>query len=123
VGWNAEAARTGASTKDLMVRMIRMGDDSPSAALTCQHATNRADRAIADALSDAVAALRGEGKAPSAPGAAEGRAEGRATTARPGCWPGWANGTLMARRPGERAYGKGRSGERFPIGALPAFLP
>lgn len=72
---NTEAARTGASTKDLMVRM---GHDSPSAALKYQHATNQADRAIADALSVAVAALKGQknkesASATDAPGAGEGR--------------------------------------------------
>jgi integrase len=51
---NTESARTGASTRDLMVRM---GHDSPRAALKYQHATAQADRAIADALSDAVRAL------------------------------------------------------------------
>jgi hypothetical protein len=53
---NTESARTGASTKDLMVRM---GHDSPRAALKYQHATAQADKAIADALSAAVRALGG----------------------------------------------------------------
>jgi integrase len=54
---NTESARTGASTKDLMVRM---GHDSPRAALKYQHATAQADKAIADALSAAVEAVQGE---------------------------------------------------------------
>ena len=75
---NTEAARTGASTKDLMVRM---GHDSPSAALKYQHATNQADRAIADALSDAVAALQERRKkhataATGEPGERQGRDDG-----------------------------------------------
>lgn len=60
---NTESARAGVSTKDLMVRM---GHDSPRAALKYQHATAQADRAIADALSAAVRALekRSEGTVP-----------------------------------------------------------
>ncbi len=44
---NTLAARTGASLRDLM---SRMGHDSPRAALIYQHASEDADRAIADAL-------------------------------------------------------------------------
>ncbi|MEU3114446.1 tyrosine-type recombinase/integrase [Micromonospora chalcea] len=50
---NTLAARTGASTRDLMARM---GHDSPQAALIYQHATAEADRAIAQALHDAMRA-------------------------------------------------------------------
>jgi integrase len=63
---NTLAARTGASTRDLMARM---GHDSSQAALIYQHATAEADRAIADALHEAVQAHRkttmkaGEGSA------------------------------------------------------------
>jgi integrase len=46
------AAATGASTKELMVRM---GHASPRAALIYQHATQERDRVIADALSDLIA--------------------------------------------------------------------
>ncbi|WFE95628.1 site-specific integrase [Micromonospora sp. WMMD987] len=48
---NTLAAQTGASTRDLMARM---GHDSPQAALIYQHATAEADRAIAQALHEAV---------------------------------------------------------------------
>jgi integrase len=51
---NHLAARTGASTRDLMARM---GHTSPRAALIYQHATRVADRDIADALDAAAAAL------------------------------------------------------------------
>jgi integrase len=52
---NTLAARTGASTRDLMARM---GHDSPQAAMIYQHATAEADQAIADALHEAVEAER-----------------------------------------------------------------
>lgn len=52
---NTLAAQTGASTRDLMARM---GHDSPQAALIYQHATAEADRAIAQALHEAVRADR-----------------------------------------------------------------
>jgi integrase len=52
---NTFAARTGASTRELMARM---GHDSSQAALIYQHATSEADRAIAQAVSDAVKAER-----------------------------------------------------------------
>jgi integrase len=48
---NHLAARTGATTKDLMARM---GHDDMRAALIYQHATAEADREIADRLSDLV---------------------------------------------------------------------
>ena len=48
---NHLAARTGATTKDLMTRM---GHDDMRAALIYQHATGEADRQIADRLSDLV---------------------------------------------------------------------
>ena len=51
---NTLAAATGTSTRDLMTRM---GHDSARAALMYQHATARADRAIADALDAEVQAL------------------------------------------------------------------
>jgi integrase len=52
---NTLAARTGASTRELMARM---GHDSPQAALIYQHATAEADRAIAQAVDNAVRAER-----------------------------------------------------------------
>jgi integrase len=52
---NTLAARTGASTRDLMARM---GHDSPQAAMIYQHATAEADQTIADALHEAVEAER-----------------------------------------------------------------
>jgi hypothetical protein len=52
---NTLAARTGASTRDLMARM---GHDSAQAAMIYQHATSEADRAIAAALDAAVKADR-----------------------------------------------------------------
>jgi integrase len=48
---NTLAAATGASTKELMVRM---GHASPRAALIYQHATEERDQAIAQALSDQI---------------------------------------------------------------------
>ncbi|MCG5450764.1 tyrosine-type recombinase/integrase [Micromonospora hortensis] len=56
---NTLAAQTGASTRDLMARM---GHDSPQAALIYQHATAEADRAIAQALHEAVRADRKKAK-------------------------------------------------------------
>ncbi|MGW0434669.1 tyrosine-type recombinase/integrase [Micromonospora sp. NPDC003197] len=56
---NTLAARTGASTRDLMARM---GHDSPQAALIYQHATSEADRAIAAALHDAMRSERKKAK-------------------------------------------------------------
>ncbi|MFI6227175.1 tyrosine-type recombinase/integrase [Micromonospora echinospora] len=64
---NTFAARTGASTRELMARM---GHDSSEAALIYQHATAEADRAIAQAVSDAVKAERKKAKK-----AASGKAE------------------------------------------------
>ena len=56
---NTLAAQTGASTRDLMARM---GHDSMNAAIIYQHATRRADRAIANALDDQLqAGSRDEG--------------------------------------------------------------
>lgn len=52
---NTFAARTGASLRDLMVRM---GHDSPRAALIYQHASAAADQAIAAAVDEAVARER-----------------------------------------------------------------
>ena len=48
---NHLAARTGATTKDLMARM---GHDDMRAALIYQHATGEADRQIAEGLSSLV---------------------------------------------------------------------
>ena len=50
---NTLAAQSGASTRDLMARM---GHDSMNAAIIYQHATRRADRAIANALDDQLRA-------------------------------------------------------------------
>lgn len=60
---NTLAARTGASTRDLMARM---GHDSSQAALIYQHVTTEADRAIAKALDEAVRA--GQRRATRKPG-------------------------------------------------------
>lgn len=60
---NTIAARTGASTRDLMARM---GHDSAQAAMIYQHATSEADRAIAQAVSVAVKAERKKAKKPAA---------------------------------------------------------
>nr|WP_307831292.1 tyrosine-type recombinase/integrase [Nucisporomicrobium flavum] len=62
---NTVAARTGASTRELMARM---GHDSSQAALIYQHATAEADRAIAAAVDEVMTAERkkdkkGSGKA------------------------------------------------------------
>jgi integrase len=48
---NMFAAETGATLRDLMARM---GHDSSDAAMVYQHATAKADRAIADAVDKAV---------------------------------------------------------------------
>jgi integrase len=56
---NTIAARTGASTKELMARM---GHDSSQAALIYQHATAGADRAIAEAVNAAVKAEQRKGR-------------------------------------------------------------
>jgi hypothetical protein len=48
---NTLAAATGASTKELMVRM---GHASPRAALSYEHATQGRDQAIAQALSEQI---------------------------------------------------------------------
>ena len=50
---NTIAARTGASTRELMARM---GHDSPQAAIIYQHATTEADRAVARAVDRALKA-------------------------------------------------------------------
>jgi integrase len=62
---NTIAARTGASTRELMARM---GHDSAQAAMIYQHATSEADRAIAQAVSDAVKAERKKARKPAAGG-------------------------------------------------------
>jgi integrase len=54
---NTLAAATGASTKELMVRM---GHASPRAALIYQHATQERDEAIAKALSDRIQRILAE---------------------------------------------------------------
>jgi hypothetical protein len=56
---NTLAARTGASTRELMARM---GHDSPQAAMIYQHATAEADRAIAQAVNSAMKAERKKAK-------------------------------------------------------------
>ena len=56
---NTLAARAGASTKELMVWM---GHDSMAAAIIYQHATSDADRAIAQAVNEAVLAELGAGE-------------------------------------------------------------
>ncbi|MDZ5447874.1 site-specific integrase [Micromonospora sp. 4G57] len=60
---NTLAARTGASTRDLMAQM---GHDSSQAALIYQHATAEADRAIAQALHEVLRADRKTSKKPAA---------------------------------------------------------
>jgi integrase len=55
---NMLAAATGATTKDLM---RRMGQDSERAALIYQHATNKADQAIAQGLDALLKAQRDDG--------------------------------------------------------------
>ncbi|MGK5737615.1 tyrosine-type recombinase/integrase [Micromonospora sp. URMC 103] len=98
---NTLAARTGASTRDLMARM---GHDSTQAALIYQHATAEADRAIAQALHDAVRADQKKAKKTTGGGKDKGGKKSvarRARSARPtGTKPAAsrANGTPMARR-------------------------
>ncbi|NYF56150.1 hypothetical protein HDA35_001981 [Micromonospora purpureochromogenes] len=82
---NTLAARTGASTRDLMARM---GHDSSQAALIYQHATAEADRAIAQALHEAVRADRkakkstdGSGKAKDKAGKKSGGKKGKKRSA------------------------------------------
>ncbi|MEO3811948.1 tyrosine-type recombinase/integrase [Sphaerisporangium sp. B11E5] len=55
---NTLAAASGASLKELMARM---GHASPRAALIYQHATQDRDKAIAEALGQALKVARGEG--------------------------------------------------------------
>ncbi|WP_231931674.1 site-specific integrase [Micromonospora echinospora] len=90
---NTFAARTGASTRELMARM---GHDSSEAALIYQHATAEADRAIAQAVSDAVKAERKKARK-----AAGGKVEeaGQAEARRPGRRDGRRSGParLVAR--------------------------
>ena len=69
---NTLAARTGASTRDLMARM---GHDSSQAALIYQHATAEADRAIAQALHEAVRADRKANKSTDGSGKAKDKAD------------------------------------------------
>ncbi|TNH30652.1 site-specific integrase [Micromonospora orduensis] len=69
---NTIAARTGASTRDLMARM---GHDSAQAAMIYQHATSQADRAIAQAVSDAVKSERKKANKPAA--GASGKPKGK----------------------------------------------
>lgn len=56
---NVLASQTGASLRDLMTRM---GHDSPRAALIYQHASQEADRAIADAVNTAVKRAQSKAK-------------------------------------------------------------
>lgn len=55
---NTLAAATGSSPRDLM---IRMGHDSPRAAMIYQHANNTADQLIADGLSLLIEQHRKDG--------------------------------------------------------------
>ncbi|MGK5737618.1 tyrosine-type recombinase/integrase [Micromonospora sp. URMC 103] len=71
---NTIAARTGASTRELMARM---GHDSAQAAMIYQHATSEADRAIAQAVSDAVKAERKKAKKASAGSSPKGKGKKR----------------------------------------------
>ncbi|MEU5950460.1 tyrosine-type recombinase/integrase [Micromonospora sp. NPDC047465] len=83
---NTLAARTGASTRDLMARM---GHDSSQAALIYQHATTEADRAIAQALHEAMRVDRkkakksadGSGKAKDTTGKKSGGKKGKKRSA------------------------------------------
>ncbi|MFI7647708.1 integrase [Micromonospora sp. NPDC049460] len=85
---NTLAARTGASTRDLMARM---GHDSSQAALIYQHATTEADRAIAQALHEAMRVDRkkakksadGSGKAKDTTGKKSGGKRGKKRSANP----------------------------------------
>ncbi|MBM0237231.1 tyrosine-type recombinase/integrase [Micromonospora sp. ATA32] len=86
---NTLAARTGASTRDLMARM---GHDSSQAALIYQHATAEADRAIAQALHEALHEDRktskksagGAGRTKGQAGQEVGRQEGQEAVSGPG---------------------------------------
>ncbi|MGC4745029.1 tyrosine-type recombinase/integrase [Micromonospora sp. DT201] len=73
---NTIAARTGASTRELMARM---GHDSSQAAMIYQHATSEADRAIAQAVSDAVKVERKKAKKPA--GGSSDKAKGKSKKA------------------------------------------
>ncbi|MGI5524758.1 tyrosine-type recombinase/integrase [Micromonospora sp. CA-259024] len=85
---NTRAARTRASTRGLMARM---GHDSSQAALIYQHATAEADRAIAQALHDAMRVDRkkvkesadGSGRAKDKPGKKSGDKKGKKRAANP----------------------------------------
>lgn len=55
---NHLAAQTGASLRDLR---LRMGHDSMRAALICQHASQTGDRRIADALDAVIEAATDSG--------------------------------------------------------------
>ncbi|MCD0452419.1 hypothetical protein LO762_24990 [Actinocorallia sp. API 0066] len=66
---NMLAAATGqATTKDLM---HRMGHDYERAALRYQHATRRADQAIADGLDQRLKAIKGDTEEDGDDGAAD----------------------------------------------------
>ncbi|MEV1333646.1 site-specific integrase [Micromonospora costi] len=71
---NTIAARTGASNRELMARM---GHDSAQAAMIYEHATSEADRAIAQAVSDAVKAEGKKAKKPAAGSSAKGKGRGK----------------------------------------------
>ncbi|WFE25764.1 tyrosine-type recombinase/integrase [Solwaraspora sp. WMMD791] len=89
---NTLAARTGASTRDLMARM---GHDSPQAALIYQHATSEADQAIARALH---AAMRTERKKEKKSGKVAGGKLGKKKSKKRGDDPdGGAAGALVGR--------------------------
>ncbi|MGS2614047.1 hypothetical protein ACVCAH_05870 [Micromonospora sp. LZ34] len=57
--------------------MARMGHDPPRAAMIYQHATSEADRAIAQAVSDAVTAERKKARKPAAGASGEPKGKGR----------------------------------------------
>ncbi|WP_246158121.1 tyrosine-type recombinase/integrase [Micromonospora palomenae] len=71
---NTIAARTGASTRELMARM---GHDSAQAAMIYQHATSEADRAIAQAVSAAMKAERKKAKKPAAGSSDKAKSKGK----------------------------------------------
>ncbi len=99
---NTLAAATGASLRELMVRM---GHASPKAALRYQHATRDRDAAIAKALSALVV------QAQSAPSAAKGRhVDHESPNDAPGCGPSVAQAAPTTSRPNR----KGSSDAKIP---------
>jgi hypothetical protein len=97
---NTWAAATGASTRELMVRM---GHSSSAAALRYQHATRERDRAIAEALSAlASAAHRPSPNAEAEPVDADSLGHVRVTPANSPGVPSVTKGPDQGKR-GERA--------------------